>query len=65
MDDDDNEYDFNGEVASEVEDDGVGSCVGLLSKNHYDNSRHNNHTTNKKVSPKNTQYKPCKPTSVA
>jgi len=29
MDDDDDEYDFNGEVASEVEGDADGSCVGL------------------------------------
>jgi hypothetical protein len=28
MDDDDDEYDFNGEVASEVEGNGAGSCVG-------------------------------------
>ena len=53
MDDNDNEYDFNGEVASEAEGNGAGSCVGLSTENHYDNSRHNSHTTNTEISPKN------------
>ena len=53
MDDDDDEYDFNGEVASEAEGNGAGSCVGLSTENHYDNSRHNSHTTNTEISPKN------------
>jgi hypothetical protein len=63
--DDDDEYDFNGEVASEVQDDDTGSCVGLSTENRYDNSRHNNHTTNKEISLKNNQCKPCKSSSVA